>query len=154
MTAGSPGAAGDDGEALHEVEVEWGDLDSAKIAFYPRLFAWADAAAHRLFRRANVRLDQMLLERKVSFGLVSVSADFHSPARYADRLVVRSSIVRFGNRSLELRHRIAQAAGGEPVATIRETRACFDLREADRLRSAEIPADVREALSRFLAPAA
>ena len=54
-----------------EGDVTWGDLDSAAIVFYPRFFAWADAAAHRLFARRGMRLDRLLAERHLSFGLVA-----------------------------------------------------------------------------------
>jgi len=134
--------------SIHEVEVEWGDLDSLGIVFYPRFFAWADASAHRMFRSAGLPLDRLLTERHLSFGLVAASADFHSPARYADRLLCCSSVAPVKGRSIRVVHRMLRATNREPVATLRETRVCMDTSEPGRIRSREIPEDIVAALRR------
>lgn len=136
-------------ESLHEIEVEWGDLDSLGIVFYPRFYAWADAAAHRMFRAAGLPLDKLLTERRLSFGLVAASADFHAPARYADKLVLHTSVAPVKGRSIRVAHRVVRATGGEPVATVRETRVCMDTSEPGRIRAREIPQDIADALRRF-----
>jgi acyl-CoA thioester hydrolase len=137
-------------ESVREIEVEWGDLDSLGIVFYPRMFAWADAAAHQLFRAAGVPMDR-LLERKMGFGLVSASASFESPARYGERLLCRSAVSKLGGKTLELTHRLVRAAGGGAVATLRETRVCMDVRDAASIRARTIPDDVVARLRGYLA---
>jgi YbgC/YbaW family acyl-CoA thioester hydrolase len=126
------------GASVREFDVQWGDLDSLGIVFYPHFYAWADEASHQMFRAAGLPLDRMLADRRVSFGLVSCSAEFHSPARYADRLVCRSTIV----------HRMSRPEG-QPVATVREVRVCMDASEPGVIRAAEIPVDVVNGLKRF-----
>ena len=138
---------------MRELEVHWGDLDSIGIVFYPHFFSWADEGAHALFRAAEIPLDVLLRGRGLSFGLVSAAADFHSPARYADKLVCRTSVSKLGMRSVELTHRIVRTADESPVATVRETRVCMDLRDPDRIRASEIPPDVAAGLRRYEAPA-
>src|ERR1044072_3664358 len=86
--------------SVREIEVEWGDLDSVGIVFYPRIFAWADAAAHQLFRAVGLPMDRLLVDRKMSFGLVSSSADFRSPARYGERLRCRTVVSKLGTRTV------------------------------------------------------
>jgi YbgC/YbaW family acyl-CoA thioester hydrolase len=138
-------------ESVREIEVEWGDLDSLGIVFYPRMFAWADAAAHQLFRAAGVPMD-LLLERKMGFGLVSASASFESPARYGERLLCRSVVSKLGGKTLELTHRLVRAAsGGVSVATLRETRVCMDIRDAASIRARALPDDVVAALRAYVA---
>jgi YbgC/YbaW family acyl-CoA thioester hydrolase len=137
-------------ESVREIEVEWGDLDSLGIVFYPRIFAWADAAAHQLFRAAGVPMD-VLLERKMGFGLVSASASFESPARYGERLLCRSVVSRLGAKTLELTHRLVRATGAGAVATVRETRVCMDVRDAASIRARTIPDDVVARLRGYLA---
>ena len=136
-------------ESVREVEVQWGDLDSLGIVFYPRFFAWADEAAHQLFRVAGLAMDRLLAERKMSFGLVSSAAEFHSPARYGERLTTRSAVAKLGARSVGLVHRVLRQADGTPVATVHETRVCMDLRDPERIRAAALPDDVTAALRRF-----
>src|SRR5258705_9776169 len=102
-------SADDDRISVREIEVEWGDLDSVGIVFYPRIFAWADAAAHQLFRSVGLPMDRLLVERKMSFGLVASAADFRSPARYGERLRCRTVVSKLGTRTVELEHRFARA---------------------------------------------
>jgi len=140
-------------DSVHEIEVQWGDLDSLGIVFYPHFFAWADEGAHQLFRAAELPMDRLLTERKMSFGLVSSAAEFHSPARYGDRLLCRSTISKLGGRSVELTHRMVRRADEAPVATVREIRVCMDLSDPGRIRAQELPPDVASGLRRFEAPA-
>jgi len=136
-------------DTVREIEVQWGDLDSAGIVFYPHFFAWADAGTHQLFRAADLPMDRLLRERKMSFGLVSSTADFHSPARYGDKLLCHSGVVKLGTRSIELLHRLVRAGDGTAVATVRENRVCMDLSEPDRIRAQALPPDVSSGLRRF-----
>jgi len=142
--------------SVREIEVEWGDLDSVGIVFYPRIFAWADAAAHQLFRAVGLPMDRLLVDRKMSFGLVSSSADFRSPARYGERLRCRTVVSKLGTRTVELLHRFARASGDTAVAEVaevRETRVCMDLRSEGAIRAQPLPDDVAAALRPFLSDA-
>jgi YbgC/YbaW family acyl-CoA thioester hydrolase len=139
-------------DSVREIEIQWGDLDSLGIVFYPHFFAWADAGAHQLFRAAGLPMDRLLTERKMSFGLVASGADFHSPARYGERLLCRSVVAKLGKRSVELVHRIVRSTDEAPVATVRETRVCMSVSEPDRIHARELPQDVSTALRRFVAP--
>ena len=141
-------------ESVRPLQVQWGDLDSIGIVFYPHFFSWADEGSHQLFRAAGVPMDALLRERHLSFGLVSAAADFQSPARYADELVCRSGVAKLGTRSIELRHRIVRAADQSPVAIVRETRVCMDLGNGGLIRSAAVPVDVASALRQFEVAAA
>ena len=140
--------------SVREHEVQWGDLDSAGIVYYPNFYSWADAATHRMFREAGLPMDRLLVERKMSFGLVASSADFQSPARYADRLVYKTVISKLGGRSIEMTHRIVRADGETPVATVRETRVCMDMSTPGKIRAQTLPEDVTAALRRFVAEGA
>ncbi len=131
------------GASSRTVEVSWGDQDPAAIVFYPRFFAWADASGHDWFRARGVALEPLLRERKVSFGLIACSAQFHSPARGGDRLVCRTRLEKLGDRTLELAHEFR--CGTRAVASVVEVRICMDLRDPALLRSRTIPADLRAA---------
>ncbi len=135
--------------SVREIEVEWGDLDSVGIVFYPRIFAWADAAAHQLFRTVGLPMDRLLVERKMSFGLVASSADFRSPARYGERLRCRTVVAKLGTRTVDLLHQFVRASDETAVANVRETRVCMDLASADAIRAQPLPDDVAAALGRF-----
>lgn len=131
------------------VDVSWGDQDPAAIVFYPRFFAWADAAGQRWFRDLGVPLEPLLRERAISFGLVACSATFRSPARGGDALRCRSRLVRLGDKTLEIAH--AFRRGRTAVATVTEVRICMDLRDPSHIRARAVPADLRRKFERALA---
>ena len=128
-----------------DFEVSWGDLDPAAIVFYPHFFAWADAAAHRLFRKLGSPMDALLVKERISFGLVACSAQFHSPARQGDRLRCRTTVAKIGTASLELEH--VFRVGRRAVATVREVRVCMDLSDPKALAARELPTRVRKGLA-------
>lgn len=135
--------------SIRDFQVEWGDVDSIGIVFYPHFFEWADAASHQLFRSVGLPLDVLLRERRLSFGLVAAAAEFHSPARYADSLACRSIVSKVGTRSIEVTHRFSVGADGGAVATLRETRVCMDVSDPAKIRARDIPEDVSSPLRRF-----
>src|SRR5260221_13151435 len=98
-------------------------------------------------------MDRLLVERKMSFGLVSSAADFQSPARYGERLRCRTVVSKLGTRSVELTHRFVRVVDETPIAVVRETRVCMDLSSAGAIRAQPLPDDVTVALRRFLADA-
>jgi 4-hydroxybenzoyl-CoA thioesterase len=131
--------------ALADFEVSWGDLDPAAIVFYPRFFAWSDAAAHRFFRALGAPMDRLLAQQRISFGLVACSAQFVSPVRQGDRLRCRTTVVKIGTASLELEH--AFRVGRRAVAKVREIRVCMDLSDPRSLKARELPGRLRRRLA-------
>lgn len=136
-------------EATITVDVSWGDQDPAAIVFYPRFFAWADAAGQRWFRERGAPLEPLLRERRISFGLVACSAEFISPARGGDALRCHTRLVRLGDKTLELVHEFRR--GSTAVATVTEVRICMDFRDPGRLRSRRVPPDLRRRFQGALA---
>ena len=74
-------------DSVREIEVQWGDLDSAGVVFYPHFFAWADAGTHQLFRAADLPMDRLLRERKISAVL---DHDLRADLRSACRVVMQA----------------------------------------------------------------
>lgn len=133
-----------------EVEIEWGDCDAAGIVFYPRYFAFFDAATSHLFEAA-LGMKKIAWARKygiVGIPMVDTGARFIIPSRYGDVITVESRATGFRRSSFDVSHRVLK---DEALAIeARETRV-WTGRDADdpsQLKSMPIPQEVIDALSR------
>ncbi|MBL4756546.1 MAG: acyl-CoA thioesterase [Rhizobiales bacterium] len=94
-------------EWSEKIRVEWGDCDPAKIIFYPRYFAWVDAAGHHMLEHGGLHHD--ILTKKYGVrGLVlgHVGMDFKSPGFFGDTLDIVTKVTKIGGASFELGHEI------------------------------------------------
>ncbi len=131
----------------HEIMVEWGDCDPAGIVYYPSYFRWCDQATYRLFLAAGIRRDD------VSSGqwtegtpLVAAECSFRRASQHGEKLVMESSIEKFGRSSFVIRH-VFRDATGQIAAEGTETRIWAKKDgNARSLKSVAIPEDVKRRL--------
>ena len=125
------------------VSIEWGDCDPAGIVFYPRYFAFFDAATANLFEAAGFKKSAMLKQfDAVGFPMVDTRAKFSIPSRYGDEVVIESTITEFRRSSFDVYHRLLK--DGELAVEGFETRVWTvrDKEDQDRLRSAPVPQEI------------
>ncbi len=132
-------------EWSEKIQVEWGDCDPAKIVFYPRYFAWVDAAGHHML--AGVGLNHDILKDKYNVrGLLlgKVAMSFNSPGFYGDTLEISTRIVKIGGASFELAHEIRR--GDMLLLTGQEVRiwAVDSPNHPSGLAARPIPDEVRQ----------
>jgi len=127
----------------HQVVVQWGDTDPAKIVFYPHFFAWFDESTRGLFDSAGLDWD-MLMDRYgiVGVPLVTASATFRRPAVFRDTLTIESSITRWNDTTFVVTHHILRAT--TLIAEGTETRVWATPHPDDpkRLRPTPIPPEI------------
>ena len=86
------------------IQVRFGHVDPAGIAYYPRLFDYIHDAFEELWEEhVGQRYYHLLLERRIGFPLVASKVNFHHPLRFGDRPKVQVSTVSIGRSSLCLR---------------------------------------------------
>jgi 4-hydroxybenzoyl-CoA thioesterase len=132
------------------VTIEWGDCDPAGIVFYPRYFAMFDASTAALFAVA-LGYDKFAMRLRlgvVGFPMVETSARFLRPSRYGETVSIESRVIRLGRSSFSVAHRLLR--GEELAIDASETRvwAAVDPSDPEKIRSAPMPAEVIDALSR------
>lgn len=129
------------------VQVEWGDCDPARIVFYPRYFAWVDAAGHHMLGGAGLHHD-VLAQRYGVRGLVlgRVGMDFKTTAMFGDVLEIESTVARIGGASFEIAHTIRR--DDTTILTGQETRiwAVEDPDSPVGIAARKIPEEVRAVL--------
>jgi 4-hydroxybenzoyl-CoA thioesterase len=131
---------------IWERKVMWGDLDPLGIVFYPRYYEWMDASSHLFFEALGIPLGEILRARRIVFGLAATSCRYISPARYHERIQIRTSLKEVGSKTLELGHAISTVSEGRLVAEGSERRICVEVLEGGGLRAIAIPDDLMEIL--------
>lgn len=124
--------------------VEWADCDPAGIAFYPRFFAWFDAASWNLFYSVGLTYEVMTEDMKVlGFPAVDAQARFIAPCRVKDALVCTSSITAWHEKTFVISHTIHN---GDIKAVEGSEVRIWGIRHPDdpkRLKAAVIPPELR-----------
>jgi 4-hydroxybenzoyl-CoA thioesterase len=134
---------------VRNVEIVWGDCDPAGIVYYPRYFAFFDAATTALFERA---LGMKKIAWTKHYGIVGIpmvetGARFIIPSRYGDTVEIQTQVTELRRSSFAVSHRLSKE--GALAAEASETRVWVgrDPTDPERLTGVEIPAIVRERLS-------
>jgi 4-hydroxybenzoyl-CoA thioesterase len=123
--------------------IGWGDCDPAGIVFYPRYFAWFDAATAALFAAAGMPIHKLFPDYGIAgMPMVDTRARFFEPARFGDEVRIESMITEFRRSSFDVRHRLLR--GDTLTVEGFETRVwtVWDPENPERLKAASIPAEV------------
>jgi YbgC/YbaW family acyl-CoA thioester hydrolase len=122
-----------------QMQVRFGHVDPAGIAYFPRIFDYVHEAFEELWEEhVGVRYDHLLLERKLGFPLVHSEVDFTKPLHFGDRPIVRVTCFRLGRASLGLHYRYT--TDDEPCVDARMVTACTHL---PTMKSVPIPDEFR-----------
>jgi 4-hydroxybenzoyl-CoA thioesterase len=132
----------------HPLHIEWGDCDAAGIVFYPRYFAWFDAATFHLFARTGLSM-RALWEKHGSVGtpLVDVGARFIIPSRWGDDLVCESGVSEWGQSSFTVQHRLLKDSKLAVEGTEKRVWVVPHPTEKGRIKGAPVPREIIAALS-------
>jgi YbgC/YbaW family acyl-CoA thioester hydrolase len=130
----------------YDVTVAWGDCDEAGIVFYPNYFYWFDSAFQALLRARGLS-QRSIRARFGALGtpIVEAGAKFLGPVTYDDVLRIEAGVERWGAKSFRVAYRGFKE--GRLVLEGFEARVWAVPGEAGGLKSAEIPAAFRTALS-------
>ncbi|MSP23724.1 MAG: acyl-CoA thioesterase [Myxococcales bacterium] len=134
-----------------ERQVRFEEVDAAGILFFARYATYAHDAMERLFDGLAGGYVALTMKRRIGMPAVRLNCQFSAPLRYGDIACITVSTTRIGNRSVELGYRIVRKHDGVLAATLGHTVVTTDL---DRLRSCDMPADVRALLTAHLDAAA
>jgi acyl-CoA thioester hydrolase len=85
----------------HTLRVRYGECDPQGIVFNANYVAWFDQAMVELWR-ATLGSWNVMLERGGDMVVAEVNARFRAPARADELLTLRTSVVAFGNTSLQV----------------------------------------------------
>ena len=125
-----------------EVRVRLPETDAFGIVFHGCFFTYFDVARMDYLR--NLGLMDVVRAGRASNLVAHASADFRSPARFDDVLVVAARVAEIGKTSFSFRFRVTHKAEGRLVA---EGKSVHVVVEERTLRPVPVPADFRKRVS-------
>jgi YbgC/YbaW family acyl-CoA thioester hydrolase len=88
-----------------QLDVRFGDVDPAGIAYYPRIFEFIHQATEALWDvHVGRRYFYLLTEEKLGFPLVHSEVEFKHPLNFGDRPIVKVTVFKLGTSSLGLHY--------------------------------------------------
>jgi 4-hydroxybenzoyl-CoA thioesterase len=119
--------------------VRFGDLDSAGIAYYPRIVDFLTRAFEDFFTGHVGRTFPEVLRSGLGFPTVKLEMEFLSPLRHGDSVEVVVAVEEMGRSSVRIRYEAA--VEGRPVFRARNTVVAVDTKT---FRSVPVPDWLRE----------
>ncbi len=132
---------------VHRHRVRFDEVDAAGIVYFPRFFTWCHDAMEAMLAPIDGGSTALVTARRLGLPAVHVEADYRSPLRFGDEVLVETSVERLGTSSVALRFDIVRSPGREPVAVVKHVVALVDL---GAIRAQPLPDDVRAVFERYL----
>lgn len=129
-----------------QVRVRFGDTDPYGIVYFVTYFRWCHRAIEEFLRAVGLRPEGTFRNVEEGFGLPVVEAwcRFRRPARYGDRLTIRTRVKELRERAVIFHFEFFPEQGQELLAEGTATLVAI----TRDWRARELPARVREALAR------
>ena len=129
-----------------QIDVRFGHVDPAGIAYFPRIFDYIHEAFEELWDvHVGKRYYHLLAEDGIGFPLVHSDVNFTNPMHFGDRVIARVTCFKLGASSLGLRY--VFSIGDSVCLDARMTTVCVEL---DTLKSLPIPAAYRSKFEQLL----
>jgi 4-hydroxybenzoyl-CoA thioesterase len=130
----------------HRIPVSFGDVDYARILYYPRLFHFCHAVMEAFFDAVGLNYARMLVERKIGFPTVHTQADYRIPMPYGMVLEFGLTVRSIGTTSVSFRYEVRSAGDEALRAEASTTVVCIDM---DRFEKKPLPPDIRRILADY-----
>ncbi len=104
------------------VRVYWEDTDAGGVVYYANYLKFLERARTEWLSNLGLEQDKLVQTAGVVFVVRRVEADYLMPARFNDRLVVRSQLVELGRASLIMDQQVMR--GDEILLKARIKVAC------------------------------
>lgn len=85
---------------LWPIRVYYEDTDSGSVVYYANYLKFMERARTEWLRKYGFEQDELINHYNVIFAVRSVNADYMSPARFNDELVVETRLVKLGKASI------------------------------------------------------
>jgi len=129
-----------------ERKIEWGDLDSLGIVYYPRYYEWIDASGHLFFESIGLGLKTLWEKRQIQFGLVETSCQYLSPGRYHQSIRIVTQLKELTKKTLKFEHSIHNTLTDTLMVRGFEKRICMDVMDPKNIKATVIPEDIYSVL--------
>jgi len=130
-----------------EFSVRFGEIDYARVVYYPRFFHYFHQAFEEWFDGALGRsYPDLVVKENIGFPSVRVETEFLRPLRYGDRIRVDIELLDVGRTSITVGYTLVRLTDGEVSARATITNVAID---NDTFQPVRIPEPWRERFLRF-----
>ena len=96
-----------------EFSVRFGEIDQARVVYYPRFFHYFHQAFEEWFDRAlGVSYPDLVLKENIGFPSVRVETEFFAPLRYGDKIRVDLELLDVGTTSITVGYTLVRLTDG------------------------------------------
>jgi acyl-CoA thioester hydrolase len=127
------------------VRVYWEDTDAGGVVYYANYLKFLERARTEWLSHLGLEQDRLAQQEGVLFVVRRVEADYLSPARFNDRLIVECQLAELGRASLSMDQQVLR--GEEVLLKARVKVACV---QQSGFRPARIPDWVNQAFGALI----
>ena len=91
---------------LWPIRVYYEDTDSGGVVYYANYLKFMERARTEWLRGEGFEQDELIANEKVIFAVRSVQADYLSPARFNEEIVVNTCLIKKGKASITVEQSI------------------------------------------------
>lgn len=124
------------------IRVYYEDTDAQGVVYYANYFRFTERARTEWLRSLGVDQERLLSESRRMFVVVSATADFITPARFNDELIVTASLARLSRAAFDIEQSIYRGSTSGTLLLNSTIRAAY--LDADTLRPKRIPGNLFE----------
>lgn len=117
----------------------WGDVDYARVAYYPRYGVWVDEAFHGYLFERGFRIREFI-DQGYGLPYLSASCRYFRKLTLEDEVEIRLSISNLTPKGFTVNYRIVKGGDTDPAAEGEMVRRCI---RQDPPKSVEMPQPLR-----------
>ena len=88
--------------SLWPVRIYYEDTDSGGVVYYANYLKFMDRARTEWLRAEGFEQDELIAKENVIFAVRSVQADYLSPARFNEEIVISTRVIKKGKASISV----------------------------------------------------
>ncbi len=127
-----------------KVRVYYEDTDSGGVVYYANYLKFIERARSELLRELGFEQDQLIAEDNIIFAVKSLEAQYQSPARFNDLLIVETTVEKARKASLVFSQKIMSSEQNKVLFKAQITVACLD---AQKFKPCAIPSEILEKIN-------
>jgi tol-pal system-associated acyl-CoA thioesterase len=108
------------------VRVYYEDTDSSSVVYYANYLKFIERGRSEFLRELGFEQDQLIHNQSIIFAVKSLNAEYLSPAKFNDLLIVDTEIEKSRHASLIFSQRIMASEQNKVLFKVQITVACLD----------------------------
>jgi acyl-CoA thioester hydrolase len=128
-----------------EVRIYYEDTDAGGVVYHSNYISYMERARTEFLRKHGLSVREMH-DMGIIFPVVSIEANFRSPARLDDLLEVRTQIAALKNSSFTAAQQVVRKDDGKLLVEAKVTLACVN----PEMKPRRLPQEIRDLFSSLM----